>query len=101
MSCSNNKRKRDESPPLTQDDPITKILKFMQKHSYIKQDTPEWRELFLTTIGGSEIDILLKEQRNKARKRLLNEKRNSTNNFNINVIPCIWGTLFENVIRAY
>lgn len=88
------------SPSSECDSPINKILEFVNKHDAVRQNTPKWHELMKTTIGGSEVATLVGMNTYQSRKALLEGKKEASRTF-VRVIPCLWGKLFEEVIRIY
>jgi hypothetical protein len=83
---------------------VNKVLNFAKNHVTIKQRTPKWRELMKATIGGSEIGTLFGYSwRGQPRldMRKLIEKKRANADIYVPTVPCIWGNLFEDVIRAY
>ena len=90
----------DTSPSM--DELVEKILAFVAKHSDIQQCTTKWYALFATTIGGSEIPALLRRNKFMDYDTLIKKKKDAANLLGQNVpIPCLWGKLFEDILRAY
>ena len=95
-----SKRNRNASLPPSKEELVSRILAFVEKHSAIRQNTPEWYNLFSTTVGGSEISVLYDMNKYMKRNELLEKKRNPSNLF-VQPVACLWGKLFESIIRLY
>ena len=100
LSKPRYKKKRCVNPPPSSDELVKRILAFILLHSTCHQGTPKWFDLMKTTIGGSEMGALFGVNKYKKRSQLVKEKRNPGEPF-IPLVPCLWGKLFEPVVRKY
>ena len=102
MAAARNPRRPAKKPRSSRDELINRILAFVDKHGGIRQGTTEWHGLIRTTIGGSEMGVLLGVNKYKKRDQLLEEKRETGVSHDREVpVPCLWGKLFEPIIRTY
>lgn len=95
-----DKRKRIIEPYPSKEELVANVLAFVEKHGAIRQGTPRWYDLMGTTIGGSEMSVLFGMNKYMKRNELLEKKRNPSNSFN-QPVACLWGKLFEKVIRTF
>ena len=78
------------------------IRSFVDEHGTVRQGTPEWRELLGTTLGGSNAATLFNMNPYPGqRKKDLIAKMSSDDRPVLQSVPCMWGKLFESVIRTY
>lgn len=99
MAAVTKPRRDQKHPRPSRDELVKNIMRFVEKHGTVRQHTRQWHALLLETVGGSELGALFGLNKKKTRKELIEEKRH-TREWET-PIPCIWGTLFEPVIRAY
>lgn len=70
------------------------IAEFIHKYKDLPtQGTPEWLAMRVNTIGGSELNQLI-----KAKKQLIKSKADLEPS-NMSYLPMIWGNVFEDTLR--
>jgi YqaJ-like viral recombinase domain len=95
-----SKRNRRAEPYPSKEEQTLKVLAFEAKHGAIRQGTSIWYESMKESVGGSEASSVLDKNQYTTRDELIKKKRNPSDEF-VQHVPCMWGNLFEPVIRRY
>jgi hypothetical protein len=102
MAAARKPRRPVTKPRPSRDELVERIRAFVEKHGAIRQGTSTWYDLMRTTVGGSEMSVLLDLNKYKKRDQLLEEKRETGVSRDQEApVPCLWGKLFEPIIRTY
>lgn len=74
---------------------LKEIKAFLKPHKHLPaQGSEEWKLGRMTTIGGSELSMLLKDE-----KRLVGQKCGLISGMGDNILSCNWGSVFESTLR--
>jgi hypothetical protein len=74
---------------------LNEIKAFLRPHRHRPaQGTEQWKDDRKLTIGGSELNMLLKDE-----KRLVGQKCGILPGMGDNILSCNWGSVFENTLR--